>query len=533
MKKIIFLFTLIFCFTNLWSENDKIELPELTTVVSTNTIDEENVQVPDFNDVVKIPEGSGDLVPSLPEIDVEKKENYSYQNVQTSSKSLFMEGLIGGGYPTAFVGNFKISKLDKDSPFTISFNHNSLNGYGGQSINDLYNFRNNLIDIDKIFAWDNFKFELIGKYEDKGNGLQHKNDNLANINQELFSLGLSGLWNFNKWDLSVGVKPDYYFRYLDITKTSDETFTCPDNIKYESFFDIEPYISSVYKNNNFSFNSYLNSNFGNNNYSRFELGSTLNYDFKNLKTSGSLAFVFGNYLGNNTFTVPFNLSLITNIPVSFSDRKIDVFLQGGLISSLQKTYELEENNLFTACNLAANEQSDWFCNFSILLPVKTHFAAQANIEFRKTALNNKLISPVYEQSYLNSGLYQYDAFERTEFNTGLNFIYTYKILTLSAQWITYWNYVPVLQNQNSLDLNIALQKSDSLWGFNADTKLLFAGQDKTPVLNLEGFYKLSDATKIVLNCNDVLKLFSKNNRTYKGQYIQESGSVKLSVKFVF
>ena len=50
---------------SLWAQN--IELPEVTTVISGESEKAGEDALPDFSDVLKLPTGSGDLQPLLPE----------------------------------------------------------------------------------------------------------------------------------------------------------------------------------------------------------------------------------------------------------------------------------------------------------------------------------------------------------------------------------------------------------------------------------------------------------------------------------
>jgi hypothetical protein len=57
--------------------------------------------------------------------------------------------------------------------------------------------------------------------------------------------------------------------------------------------------------------------------------------------------------------------------------------------------------------------------------------------------------------------------------------------------------------------------------------------DNKPVINLEGFVQASDAVRIVLSVNDMLKLPGGGERSYAGQYAANSGNASLLVKFLF
>ena len=58
---------------SLYAEDD-IELPDLTTVVSTDKDENENIPAPDFTDLIQLPETAGKLVPELPEVELKDGE---------------------------------------------------------------------------------------------------------------------------------------------------------------------------------------------------------------------------------------------------------------------------------------------------------------------------------------------------------------------------------------------------------------------------------------------------------------------------
>ena len=83
--------------TGLHAQN--IELPEVTTVISGETEKAGTDTLPDFSDVLKLPNGSGDLQPVLPEAESAENNEIAAGKTKPVEKSVYAEGLIGGGYP--------------------------------------------------------------------------------------------------------------------------------------------------------------------------------------------------------------------------------------------------------------------------------------------------------------------------------------------------------------------------------------------------------------------------------------------------
>ena len=527
MKKIPLIIIVLFTVNFVFAQNEKIELPELTTVVSTNSVDEENVPVPDFNDVVSMPEGSGELVPKLPDINTNTAGQNS-SNDNQKDKNLFLVGIIGGGYPSSIIGSFSVTRAT-ENPFKLSFSHDSANGYASKSVNNLFNHRNNLIALDKTFKWNKLELNLAGSYEDNGNGLQSKIDNISSVNQDSLTGSIMLDWNFTEnWKLQTGFSADYYFRYVDIASSS---VTVDDWIKFSSDFNLNPFARISYGTDKISTGFAFDADFAEH-YVR--TCTLVDFSYKNdvILFNTSAAYVFSkNANSKNIF--PFMIGLDSYIPIKFADRPVSISVSAGLDSSGIVQSAVEKEYKFTAYNLPACEQTDWFGSLNVSFPVMESFTAETGMEFRATAFDNYCVQPDYEESSLVSGLYGYKSTKRNEFNTNVKCIYKYKIFTLTALWNTCWIEVPALKNENSVDVNLSFQDKDAVWGADIGTLILLAGKDKTPVLNLEGFVRLSDSTKLVLRAEDVLKLFTASERIYAGKYASEGGNIKLTFNFVF
>ncbi|MBR5645296.1 MAG: hypothetical protein IKX23_01490 [Treponema sp.] len=527
MKRFFLIVIILFIFNFVFAQNEKIELPELTTVVSTNSVDEENVPVPDFNDVVSVPEGSGELVPKLPEINNGASGQKSSDNNQ-KNKNLFLVGTIGGGYPSSITGSFSVTGTT-ENPFKLVFSHDSANGYASKSVSNLFNHRNNLISLDKTFKWNKFSLNLSGGYEDNGNGLQSKTDNIASVNQDFITASFMFDWSLTKdWNLETGLSADYYFRFVDIASSS---VTVDDWIKFSSDFNLNPFTSLTFASDSITAGIDFTAGFAEN---FVRTCVQLDFSYKNdvILLNTSAAYVFSkNAQAKNIF--PFKVSLDSYIPIKFADRPVSISLSGGLDSSAVIKSQLEKDYKFTACSLLSTEQTDWFGAMNVSFPIMESFTAETGMEFRATAFDNYCVQPDYTSSSLVSGLYGFKSIKRNEFDTNIKCIYKYKIFTVTALWNTCWIEVPALKNENALDVNLSLQDKDAVWGADIGTLILLAGEDKTPVLNLECFVKVSDSMKLVLRAEDVLKLFSASERIYAGQYIGEGGNVKLTFNFVF
>ena len=110
-KKSIFFLTALFAAAGLWAQNaQSIELPEVTTVISGESEKAGQDTLPDFSDVLKLPDGSGGVEPVLPEVETFENTDIAFGKTKPVEKSVYAEGLIGGGYPAFFTGNISVAR---------------------------------------------------------------------------------------------------------------------------------------------------------------------------------------------------------------------------------------------------------------------------------------------------------------------------------------------------------------------------------------------------------------------------------------
>ena len=127
-----------------------IELPEVTTVISGETEKAEADALPDFSDLLStkpVSAGSGGLEPVLPEVEASENTEIASVKTVTSDKSVYAEGLLGGGYPALFKGDIAVFRNVGESPFRFALSHDSAAGYASHSFTDGFSDRLTKIEI--------------------------------------------------------------------------------------------------------------------------------------------------------------------------------------------------------------------------------------------------------------------------------------------------------------------------------------------------------------------------------------------------
>ena len=110
----------------------------------------------------------------------------------------------------------------------------------------------------------------------------------------------------------------------------------------------------------------------------------------------------------------------------------------------------------------------------------------------------------------------------------------YKIAYFNFGWKNHWKDVPAAESGNSVSLGVSVQDEKAKFGFDGSMEFALAsGDDHTPQVDLSVFWRLTNAVRLAVSTNDVVKLISGTERDYAGQYIQRSGTASVLVKFFF
>ena len=543
IKRIIsvsFSTTLTLLFTGGFFFAQDISLPDITTVVQGGNVQADDEALPDFTDVMVLPQGSGASVPVLQELDAPDSSEVKPITFTEKERSVYVEGLIGAGYPTLFIGDFSLFRQAGNSPFKLTFMHDSALGYSGTALTDSFSDRTTSITLDKGFKREKYNLSFGGSYKTESNGLQNKTDGISSYNQSLVSA--DGKFEFflpYGFSLCSEASMDFYNRYSDISSAVYDSVLVW--ARKNTLYGISP--SLFVKWNNYGFSAALTGNYSLSadlfdeiegsaaNRGSFKLDFAWANDYIN--AYGNAALVFGNYMNTSSVLVPFTLGINSAFPVYFSDRRFSIYAEGGLESFQNKIFELEEKYVFSAFSFFPTESSDWFAKLGMKVPLKESFTGEFEIEYRNTAFGNGIWEPLYDDTVLTNGLYGYVQTERQLLKSDFNISYHYKIFSIKAGWQSNWLYIPVLETPQALTLSLDFQGRDSLWGAELSSAFYIGEGGTDPVINLECFARLTPAVRIVGNVEDIVKLMKGEQRIYAGQYAARGGTAKILLKFFF
>lgn len=564
MKKYIFSFLIFLLFLNSVLSAQDIELPDISTTIGNDSVSVELTDLPDFKNRVTEIDGSGNIVPQLPQIEKPEDTELSSSLAEENQKSLYAQGMVGGGFPCLFNCDFSLYTINGVQPFKLDFSHNSANGYVGQSLNGNYFDRDTQLFAYKKFVAGNFSLQLEGNYFSNSEGFQNKTPLFTSINKDYIKLGMDFGFIVNEnFDLKLNLNSSFYNRY---SQTSDikaienipsflyqagYLFASPELITDFYFKHFSAYLSGQYVLNtnlyglekDFGYiNKFKNEDseiqkeliFGNDETRMshrgvFSVG--LKWQNDSAKIYGNASAVIGNYLNGQNVIVPFNAGVEYSIPVYFSNRRFTIGAEGGMQSFENSVWDLENKYKFSVLSFIPEETSFWYGNFNLSVPLKSSFTGKAFVEYKRNALGNNTWEADYTEDYRTCGVYGYSKRELQLLTTEFALSYHYKIFTLSGSWHSNWLDVPLLENIQLLGLQLNLQDENARWGIDLQGLYSFENSLTVPLVNFEGFIGITPAVRVVLNATDIVKLVKAEKRVYAGEYIGRSGTASLLLKF--
>lgn len=517
-----------------------IELPDLTTIVTGSDAVLNSEVIPDFDDVIIVDNVQSNLQLNLPDVVFEETNTSVFLPSVQSDKGIYAEGKIGGGFPGSFIGEFSIIQDRGVSPFEIFYSHESFDGYNGNPLYAGFNDNQTTIKINRTLNFNKANFSFGGFYETFGNGLQNQIENISAINQRDMNAFIKYDYNFiDNLVAGVDLTADYYNRFANLSLPVSSEADAITWFKNYSYWNLNPEAYLTWNNSMFDtglYGSYIfNKDFSSDNIvNRGDISGKFAWHYDYLDVFADAGFVFSNQIEQKVI-VPFKLGVTYSFPVYFSDRKLTVAGEGGLLSKQNSVFDLEKKYKFAALNILPGETSDWYGNLDLSVPLKAAVTINANLGYKHTAFGNGVFEPLYrdEENGYSNGMFLFGQKSRQTLNSGLEFVYHYKLFAAAAGWYANWFDVPALENAQMFSLSISLQDEHSVWGASLSGSYSMDADDLIPYLDFEAFVRLNNAVRLVLTVNDGIKLITGQNRVYAGNYIAQSGSANLLVKFFF
>ena len=527
---------------------DEISLPAVTTVISGQTLTAGKEAVPDFNNVLPGPETAAAPIPELPaeKTDVPQPSETAVQK-QDAEKDIYAEGLVGGGYPGYFTGNFSLYRSKGENPFLLKFAHESASGYAGKAFTDGYFDAQTDVFGKKTLTAGSTVWNFTGSYNNAENGFQSVSSAFYDMTKQTLAGGFSAdtacTENFM---LYTAVSGDWYNRYGG--KAQD--ITVPDAQKNVSMLSFDPSVKGEWTLNSVKIGLEAKYNLENSTGSNSSIsgygsdltdkathrglfGLDISWSNDTFTVFEKAGLVAGTAVGGNSVILPFSVGASVKCVTPLSPREMSLSAEGGL-SSEQRTYkDLERAFKFTYLSFIPGETTDWYGIFKASVPVADRFTVAENVEYRKTAFDNGVWEPDYDHIAV-SGLYAFVQNDQTIMKTVSSLSADTGIMTATVDWTSYWIDVPVLENKQTVGVSAAVQDKTASKGVEATARFeIGSDADTVPEIGASCFTRVSKAVRIAVKADDIVKLLTGDTRTYAGKYVTRSGYAAVLVKFFF
>src|SRR5574344_132949 len=209
---------------------DQIQLPDVTTTVSGDSLTAGKNAVPDFT--VTLPDANNTTAP-LPELPAAKSDSVTEEPEadlsSASDKAIYAEGLIGAGYPGYFNGDFSIYKSSGDNPFKLQFSHVSANGYGTHAAADGFFDNNTALSGEKQITFKNTVFNLSASYDTMAHGMQSLSKCFFDNTKQTIVTSDSVKWTLpHGFAITLGAGANWYSRYAGMIPGTTTAYTLQD-----------------------------------------------------------------------------------------------------------------------------------------------------------------------------------------------------------------------------------------------------------------------------------------------------------------
>jgi len=438
---------------------------------------------------------------------------------QKPESSLKAEGTLGIGSENHILSSISLYKLGEEPKFRVKFNHEMLDGFGKHAAGS--GFFKRIDDLSGFlqFSYGGFGFSGEGSYSDDETGFQGRGNYLSGINRfldERINLERK-LFGFLVLNAGLGGSLSSLLLTGETPVSDNELLIRPD-------------IELSVKLNSFKLGLYSNYNFRalleNQSYElhRFNASGFVSYDSPFGLTFEGKGGWFFNSAGINTF--PFSIAL-SGAPLNF----LNMNLSGGYSVNEYNLKNIMEETQITAIPETIKDDPHWFgmLDTKLSLIKNTVISLALNVNWNSAMPDLDITSPD------SGGFYPYYQHSAFQFNTDLGFRWniTSEIL-LNTGWQHRWIDRAYYRFLDSLSLELSASDKKRIYGGNFDASFISGsgGSIQLPLININGFYQISDYIRVMAEIDDLLML--TGNARYGSLMMEEPGfkaTFKIQINF--
>ncbi|MCM1321769.1 MAG: hypothetical protein NC041_09810 [Bacteroides sp.] len=525
------------------SAQSVIELPELTTAVSGESLTVPEEALPDFTPV--LPPQKSDL-PVLPEIAAEQHSSVPIGAENSGQKhgSTHIEGFAGCGYPLFFLGDFSIYRHNGADPFSLHFSHETVNSFNTADASEGFFGHKTSLDAAKRIAVSSIvSADINAQYMTATTGLQQQSPILHDISTQQLGANFALNCMFTN---ALTMKTDLQFAYGNLFggHIRDENRSVP--VPDAAAIDRIPSVDRILFSPCFEL-KYAEKKIGAAFAAQYTL-RTVSADERAVthrgffSLSGSYDFTYfkgaasGGIVIRDQIVFPFSLDISTALVSELSDKPFTVSVSGGLRSSQFDPAEFQRKNPYCYFTDKSEEQTDWFICGKTEVPIGAAFSFGADINVSKTAFGNGTITAVYcdaSGSYIpneTSGLFSSARKDIFRFDTEFRCAYSAKVFSAAAGLVSRWQDKNDLDAANALFGEFSAAAADGNTGFSCRIQYDIK-KDAVPECSASMWQRFSDAFRLAVDIHDIVKLVTYSDRIICGNYITRGGYVSVTAKF--
>ncbi|HZK19182.1 MAG TPA: hypothetical protein VFC68_00500 [Treponemataceae bacterium] len=512
---------------------EHIVLPDVSTKLGLDRQDIDKAAIPDFTTVLPDSIADRDNLPVLQDGTDEVSALTAISQKQTDAEivPVYLEGIIAGGYPGIFTGKFNVYQTSGSNPFSISFSHEAINGYGRHKVSEGFNnSETSLLGSKKIRASEKIVFDGKAEYNTSTWGLQNKSPFFYNMSRQYLGALVQMETQFNEgFLLKTSVVTSHVSRFAGFTGILSDGILTDSSIVL-----ISPSIKGIYTKGKllaafegeYSFTSFDSSVSKNNDivhYANAGLGLSYTF-FECIQTEAGIEGVFST--NAHTYSMlPFYGGLRITAPF------VNLGLKGGLESDQTDTAALQKKHPYVQFENAPKTETLWFGVFDAYLPFMQKYAINLNLNFAKTAFDNLQLLPNYSQKTA-SGMYKSSYQDTMSLFSVLAFSMQFSHIGIDAGWNARWLDVAANSKVHEVFANFSYAASNEMGGLQIQLLQALVKPD-FPQIRFLGFYQIAQSIQVELALNDMLLLFTGEDRLIAGDYCGQGGSFSLGMKLFF
>ncbi len=513
-------------------EEPAIVLPEVILRTEDISVEQVEAGIPQEAEIlpperaVPLPE-AGELVIQEPTLVMQPPESEAARQLEQESLPLVAEGTLGVGIMNHIYSAISLFRVEGEPRFQLKYLHDTLDGFsrGGFSWNEPgsgYFRREDSLDGSLRLHLDTLALELQGTLRDAELGLQQRSPLFSSQDERIAALrAVSTLPLGRMWSVGAGIDSHLASRLL----TAPTGATSPDILRE---ILLQPEAFARVRSGRIQFQ--LTGRYGYRSriagpadlLNRLTVNASLGVQLpREFRLVGDVSWL-GSSRQGNLFPFSIALSGAPVDPLSFS-------LRGG--------YRVQQVNL-----LDILEQFDYIAVPATLLDNRGWFGelgATVNL-FRNLILNGQAALswnsnlPDPDVSLLDAdGLFPLRTSSLVRLTSNLSLRWNPgSLFSLRAGWESEWLEKPAIIPRARLRLESEGMGSRGKWGWHGSvvvwdlTKL-----DQLPMVDMSGFYRVSDKIRMIFELNDILQPLQTDARMIVPPYEEPGfrGTIKVQV----